>query len=624
MSTQCRQIYVDISTTDQEVLQHIYIKTLRLNVNSLSLKPHDINLSPPNIIMIHAKDLPTSNINSAAAYANQLVRCIEKHNYNPTYPKKSPVVPPDFEAHVTDIYAEYTEYPQFQTAVFLGRLCAAVHVTPSIEYTQYIPGFFRVATRCIPLEYSGRYAYCPRCKDHDRGRPHTDLECTTTMRATQKLCRICKADDHLAKACPKTTRLTPLPADQASVPQMTTFKTLINQTPRQGHSLVEPTPPRATDPTPALRLALPAILLLTRLHTQALRRRPNNFLKLAVTPLTILSINHPEGLDQQLARQIKDINPDIVMIQEPHYKHNGYIQGGPRSKSAIHGFASAVVSHYNAIYIYNNSIDIQSHLITERNIRVQVQRQNPSENLILQSVYAPVHPVQRAAFFEHDGIGLQTLKTHDQSPPVIMMGDFNDCPNAAIDHKHITGTDRNGQHRLWDRQLSGPLQQAGLIDTFRFLHPNKIAYSRPHITRNTVHSLTRIDHCLISHQLSPRIQMCEYKTCTFSDHNFMILKLQSDDRQESPNLRLGRWHIHTCVTLDPDFRNNIRRFTIEILDTHQEPYTMADWVHMKTRLRSVAMKLASRIGPRNKNLKKQIQDIQKEMQDTNWDDPSQQ
>jgi len=362
--------------------------------------------------------------------------------------------------------------------------------------------------------------------------------------------------------------------------------------------------------------------MLSRLGNQRgaiLKNVPRRIRLCMFLPFTIISINHPRGLTNELAGQVEDFNPDILMLQEAHYPEKGLISGR-RSDSAMFGFHTALVSHSNAIYFYNKSIDILEYSITDRYIRAKIKvppslRIN-NNCLIIQSVYAPAKPVPRRHFFLDDGLDLRTLGEQ----PAILMGDFNDFPDVTLDYKRLKDSRYMSESgRTWRTVLAPQLIEAGLTDAFRLLHPTLERFSRPHVEKGKVISLSRIDHALISTSLKDLLQTCDYHVCSSSDHAFVKIELEGEEQEQGT----GRWHLHTAVTTDPKFQSDVRKFLEEVLPHYPRRPTMADWADLKTRIRAAAKKLAGPYGPKNKGYKILIKDIRNNIENIDWDIPEQ-
>jgi exonuclease III len=353
------------------------------------------------------------------------------------------------------------------------------------------------------------------------------------------------------------------------------------------------------------------------------------YLVFAACPLTIVSINHP-GNNSVLLEDVARFRPDVLMVQEAHSTVNRMMVGSTRAPIySPQGYKIAALSHYNSIYIFNKNLTVNSHHIAERYVRLTISTSVPYRNakagnqLIVQSCYVPSSTNERKNFFAEDGLDIQDLPTSSSLPPSILMGDFNDYPDPALDF-HKNGTEAitmaDQKNRKWRSHLASTLDDANLIDAFRLLHPTSQKFSRVHQIKNKIISQARIDHALVSSRLSKSVLSCHYEVCPSSDHYYMILRLKPDDDLE---IGPGRWHLHTGVTLDPQFVTEIRTFLSEAIPSLNSRFSMTEWIELKRRLIFSAKKVAAPIGPRNKMHKQEAIMLIEQLNSTDWSDAEQ-
>jgi exonuclease III len=337
-------------------------------------------------------------------------------------------------------------------------------------------------------------------------------------------------------------------------------------------------------------------LLLPPLRTKGLPQAIGHYMKsrnaiyprylYSVLPaLTIVSVNNPAGFTPILASDVARFKPDILMIQESHYKHARLLRGNPRSSRLQEKYVFALVSHYNAIYVFNKNLTLQSHEIQRWYARMTIstplnlgEDNNPNQSLTIQSLYTPSQDTNRRTFFLQDEGNLQKIPTSTESPPCILAGDFNDYPNPELDRIVYQEINRPKEKaRIWHPLIAPLLHDAALTDAFRLLHPITPTISRPRIENGTPMTGTRIDHTFVSLTLRDNIAECYYTACPDSDHFYMITVIRSN--QTIPT-GPGNWHLHPGVIMHPQFRDYMTKYSTELLQgmpSYLRAFSMSDW-----------------------------------------------
>jgi exodeoxyribonuclease-3 len=129
---------------------------------------------------------------------------------------------------------------------------------------------------------------------------------------------------------------------------------------------------------------------------------------------------------------------------------------------------------------------------------------------------------------EWDPNFLKLLKELEKEKPVVTCGDFNaaheeiDIARPKTNHHSAGFTDE-------ERKGITNLINAGLIDTFRFLHPNEVRYTWwshwGHARENNVG--WRIDYFFVSKALKKNLKSAEiYESVTGSDHCPISIELE--------------------------------------------------------------------------------------------------
>jgi hypothetical protein len=159
--------------------------------------PTQVNTSThPNFISILVEGLPTDDfgrpdfgeVKDMAARLAEQIQTVQTRGATAAGTPSA--------AHVTDIYAEYSKFFFDNKPRFMGVLRAATRLFPSTAVANTLPGYYRFNDVCFRMQYPGRINHCPRCRDRNRGRPHTAKACP------RKSCYRCRATGHFKRNCP--------------------------------------------------------------------------------------------------------------------------------------------------------------------------------------------------------------------------------------------------------------------------------------------------------------------------------------------------------------------------------------------------------------------------------------
>ncbi len=123
---------------------------------------------------------------------------------------------------------------------------------------------------------------------------------------------------------------------------------------------------------------------------------------------------------------------------------------------------------------------------------------------------------------------LQQLQLLEKIKPIVICGDFN-AAHTEIDLARPKSNTHNAGFTAEERQGISNLTDAGLIDTFRILHPDVQRYTWwshwGHARENNVG--WRIDYFFISPQLLPHLKSAEiYEHILGSDHCPISIELE--------------------------------------------------------------------------------------------------
>lgn len=119
------------------------------------------------------------------------------------------------------------------------------------------------------------------------------------------------------------------------------------------------------------------------------------------------------------------------------------------------------------------------------------------------------------------------LSNLKQKKPVVYTGDLN-VAHCEIDLKNPKANERNSGFTIEERSKMTELLNAGFVDTFRFLYPEKVEYSWWSYMFNarTKNIGWRIDYFLVSEDMKDFIRESKiYKDVLGSDHAPIYLEL---------------------------------------------------------------------------------------------------
>jgi hypothetical protein len=135
--------------------------------------------------------------------------------------------------------------------------------------------------------------------------------------------------------------------------------------------------------------------------------------------LTLVSVNYLGGTtNPTLFRDIARFKPDILMIQESHYPVTRIVLGKPRaSLYSLDGYKFAALSYFNAVYVYNKNVSLQSFEFCDRHVRLTLSllfsfaKFKSKKIITIQSYYALSSLISRRVFFKDDDFDIQSLPT---------------------------------------------------------------------------------------------------------------------------------------------------------------------------------------------------------------------
>ena len=230
---------------------------------------------------------------------------------------------------------------------------------------------------------------------------------------------------------------------------------------------------------------------------------------------------------------IKTLNPDILCLQEtkaqdlelkkavqPLSGYHAYANSANKK-----GYAGTALLSKTKPKALTNDIGNAEH---DAEGRIQCAE---LENFYLVNVYVPNSGQQldRLDYRKQwDADFLEYLKTLEKTKPVIACGDFN-VAHHSIDLKNDT-SNYNKTAGYTQVEIDGMdnFMDAGFVDAFRYLHPNKIEYTywSYRFKARARNIGWRIDYFLISNTLVNKLKSVEILTEYYgSDHCPIRLKI---------------------------------------------------------------------------------------------------
>jgi exonuclease III len=361
----------------------------------------------------------------------------------------------------------------------------------------------------------------------------------------------------------------------------------------------------------------------------------------SVALFNIVSINAATRSDtSSLLKEAESFNPDIICIQE--LKRPRAVQPiqistlsdkrllQKTNKTYKTAATEMFLSNRVGLIVYNNDIKVKTVLMQERFIKIratfdptkiptlQSQRQprmSDTHDLIIYSVYAPVDATERKSFFKEDILDLASLPNEKCS--VIIAGNFNDFNNSWLD-RHPP-QEMSILERHWSSTFAPTLDSKGLLDSFRFKYPEMKEFSRVNVRKNTA---TRIDAIILSDNLVNNIQEVKHRTCSYSDHKFVICTLHVDKLEKATHdstLRFRRhWKLHpnNCLNFHFQYESKERILSLAALENSTgQVCDIQRWNIIKSELRSHAKQVSYKFGYLNKDPAGQINTLRIEIRE---------
>lgn len=264
--------------------------------------------------------------------------------------------------------------------------------------------------------------------------------------------------------------------------------------------------------------------------------------------LNILSIN-VRGLNDKRKREkvfywLRKQNVDIIALQETHlggksdewkWKREWNNKSVWTNVSKSSKGVAILTGKQSKIELINTKQDPNGRLIS-----VDVKSQG--EKLRIVNVYAPNNDQERKKFIQNE------IESHvTKEGKNILVGDFN-CTLGILDR--IGNVNRIEQGR---EELVNLMSRLNLVDVFREIFPNKREYT---YFKPNSQTKSRIDNCLVTHNLYQWAREVGTKPASFSDHNAVYIQLNIGQVEKGK----GRWKMNKQVIMSDLFRDTFTHF----------------------------------------------------------------
>ncbi|MBJ2175679.1 exodeoxyribonuclease III [Aureibaculum sp. A20] len=229
---------------------------------------------------------------------------------------------------------------------------------------------------------------------------------------------------------------------------------------------------------------------------------------------------------KNFVESVKKMNPDIICLQEtrgsdqevektllPFKDYNKFFNAADKR-----GYSGTTILSKPTPEFLKNNMNIAEHDVEGR---IQCASY---PNFFLINVYVPNSGQQldRLAYRKKwDADFLSYLKELEKTKPVIVCGDFN-VAHQSIDLKNDK-SNYNKTAGYTQVEIDGMDNyiKSGFIDTFRYFHPNEVAYTfwSYRFKARERNTGWRIDYFLVSKSLLPRVKSVSiYSHIMGSDH----------------------------------------------------------------------------------------------------------
>uniref|UniRef100_A0A8C5N3Y4 Reverse transcriptase domain-containing protein n=1 Tax=Leptobrachium leishanense TaxID=445787 RepID=A0A8C5N3Y4_9ANUR len=280
-----------------------------------------------------------------------------------------------------------------------------------------------------------------------------------------------------------------------------------------------------------------------------------------------------------LCSEIKRGDPDMVCLQETHFRRLSHpLLQVPRYTTQFH--ATGPTKSRGVSILLHDRLSFQLHRkLSDPKGRYLILVCTINQKLFtICNIYSPNS--SQISFLKHVLLKMLTVSTGE----VIVMGDFNVCPDSLLDRSAAS----YAHIRKQCRELADLLSHFNLYDVWRVFHPGERGYtlfSPPH------NSYSRIDFFCIRGSLLPSVRDCDISSFTLSDHAPVFLTLADDFQVFSR----PPWRLNDTLLGDPeilaDLQSSLDNYFSENKDSSSDPTIL--WRAHKAVMRGVCIRWAA-------------------------------
>ena len=256
------------------------------------------------------------------------------------------------------------------------------------------------------------------------------------------------------------------------------------------------------------------------------------------TPSVTFATLNPNGLNGRPKRcslfrslQRRDDGVDIIMLQETHAGSEEVVKGwltegaGPGLPwLGPYAWAPGTSSSRGVAVLVSNALQLDSFECIYKCSSGRVVGATLSlrgHDYLVYSVYAPSVASERAAFFSgplRDALldGVQRFP----GATLVVGGDFNCIASVALDQ--VGGQVTTSRTVGFTEGLRGIMEEFGLVDTFRALHPTACTFTHRATTGETA---ARLDRILVHDSLEPHFLRADVRDGWPGDHRLARAQL---------------------------------------------------------------------------------------------------
>jgi exonuclease III len=204
------------------------------------------------------------------------------------------------------------------------------------------------------------------------------------------------------------------------------------------------------------------------------------------------------------------------------------------------------------------------------------------------NVYAHNDSASRIMFFN-------SIKDVIEKVPynIIICGDFNIVSDLNIDVLNIKEyRKRRDNSEMIFRNIA---LKHGMVDAYRFYWPSVKMTS---FRRSGIGS--RIDKIYVSYSIIKNVKECQYYPCVFSDHAFLICKMEVDKDKDKEVYNYDNWVINNKYLKDNNFKQLVDDAIIEV-GCHSNLSDGEKWEMLKYIIKINAIKYSRGMARKNRN-----------------------